>query len=1082
MAESDRDVLVALAVVVERPNEPGPRHRPPMPPNDQRARLVQALLTSPTGREIEGVGADACLIYPGWHEAVGAACGLLAELLRLPRNLADFGVRIGIDIVDPANARRSATRVVAMAGAAGTNEIRIGRDVARRIAEDPPDRLVVRAVPELRAERRGIHRLVAARDDVPTNLVDIPTSFVGRRAEAREIVDLLERDRLVTITGPPGAGKTRLAIEVASRILGRFTDGAWFVPLASIGNPELVLSAVATAFGIPVPRGLAPGAAVMAHLQGRRVLLVLDNFEHLVSAGQQVIELLEAAPHVRVLVTSQVLLGVAGETQLALAPFGILESHDGQPWGPGVGSAIDLFVDRAAASQPADFNPQDRATVAEICRRLDGLPLAIELAAARARVLPLAEILERLDVRLADFGDETGEPDRHRSLRAAIGWSYDLLDSPTQRLFRYLSVFRGGWTSEAAADLAGGGPRDDAIFAGLASLQGASLIVRSAGDNGSTRFGMLETLRQFAAERLADANEVSEAERRFADQCIALAEQLGQRLVGPDQATALDRLATEHDNLRAALGWLLAADPVGALRIGAAIWRFWQMRGHLIEGSRWVTDAITAAGTRATADQRANGRTAAGGLAYWRGDLAETEAQYLEVVHLRRAQGDAVPLADALFDLAFVFDPSLRPAPEDPERSAAGVRIAEEAHAIYVAADHEPGIARTEWLLGSVIAGHNLDRATALLSSSTDRFRRLGDPFGLGWALHSYGLTLLRSTDSGSAAAAFAEALGSFASVADGSATALLLDDFAEVARAEGDALRAARLKGSAARMRASTQADLAVANAPWLDGDAVPRGMIDPEALGRAWAEGNALSATDAIAYALGSSAATMPDAGLRISALGPLVVERSGEPVTDWGGPKAGNRHALAIFAFLMDRGERGVTKDEFVEVLWPDAELEQGDLNFHRTLGGLRSTLAGDSRGGLAGAIVFANGRYRLAGAVVGWLDVAEFEQRMTNAAEASDDLAAIRGLEAARSLYRGDYLDDCPLYGDSVFVEERRRFLRGRFVDVLVDLGRRYALRHDRTLASARYHEALHVTSSDCPAARDGLLQLGVSVEG
>jgi two-component SAPR family response regulator len=208
-------------------------------------------------------------------------------------------------------------------------------------------------------------------------------------------------------------------------------------------------------------------------------------------------------------------------------------------------------------------------------------------------------------------------------------------------------------------------------------------------------------------------------------------------------------------------------------------------------------------------------------------------------------------------------------------------------------------------------------------------------------------------------------------------------------------------------------------------------------------------------------------------------LIVERSGEPVTDWGGPKAGSRHALAIFAFLMDRGERGVTKDEFVEVVWPDAGVEQGDLSFHRTLGGLRSTLARQAGNGSDGEVVFANGRYRLAGSVVGWLDVAEFQQRLLNAAEATDDLAAIRGLESARQLYRGDYLDDCPLYGDSEYVEERRGFLRGRLVDALVDLGRRYEGRHDDTLASERFREALSVAGGNCPSAVDGLRRLGVA---
>ncbi len=200
----------------------------------------------------------------------------------------------------------------------------------------------------------------------------------------------------------------------------------------------------------------------------------------------------------------------------------------------------------------------------------------------------------------------------------------------------------------------------------------------------------------------------------------------------------------------------------------------------------------------------------------------------------------------------------------------------------------------------------------------------------------------------------------------------------------------------------------------------------------------------------------------------------------VSHWGGAKAGTRQAQAMFAFLLDRAERGATKDEFIDVIWPDAELAQGDLNFHRTLGGLRNTLERDKPSGSSGSVLFANGRYHLNPSVVGWLDASEFEQRLLNAAQATDAIAAIRSLESARSLYRGDYLDDCPLYGASGYVLERRSFLRGRLIDALVDLGRRYEARGDQALAAARFREALKVSDGDCPSASAGLERLGVSV--
>jgi two-component SAPR family response regulator len=235
-------------------------------------------------------------------------------------------------------------------------------------------------------------------------------------------------------------------------------------------------------------------------------------------------------------------------------------------------------------------------------------------------------------------------------------------------------------------------------------------------------------------------------------------------------------------------------------------------------------------------------------------------------------------------------------------------------------------------------------------------------------------------------------------------------------------------------------------------------------------------MTADAAVALALN---ATASQDALRVTALGPFTAERGGEAIAHWGGAKAGSRQAQAMFAFLLDRAERGVTKDEFLEVIWPDAELEQGDLNFHRTLGGLRTTLAGNSSSLRSDRVVFANGRYRLSAAVVGWLDAAEFERRLASAGQATDDLSAIRGLESARSLYRGDYLDDCPLYGDSAFVEERRGLLRGRLVDALVDLGRRYERRGDMSLAAARLREALAVSGGDCPSASAGLDRLGVA---
>jgi predicted ATPase/DNA-binding SARP family transcriptional activator len=812
------------------------------------------------------------------------------------------------------------------------------------------------------------------------------------------------------------------------------------------------------------------------------MLIILDDLDHLVAAAPDIEAAFAAAPGVRIIITSRKPLHVTGEHGFVLAPLDVAGAGwrltDASP------AAIDLFVQRAMTAHPG-FRISDDETEAliELCRRLDGLPLAIELAAARVKTLSIRSILERLDERLGLLaGGPSDERSHHESLAAAIAWSYDLLGPSAQRLFRRLSVFRGGWSLDGAISQAGLEPRiEDNPLDVLASLQDNTLILRLDADDAAPRFTMLESLRSYAADRLDASEDRDAAVQRHAADLVEFVDRIGSQLTGPGQAAALDRLAVEHDNVRAALPVLIRSSPADALRLVAGIWRFWQMRGHLVEGSRWADDALDAADDDVPATVLARAFAAAGGLAYWRGDLAETQRYYERVVAIRRTLDVDVDIAEALFDLAFVFDPALRPPPEDRDRTARGIRLAEEAHERFLRAGHEHGIARSEWFLGSIMANRDLARAEGLLESSVERFRRLGDPFGLGWALHSYGLTLLRSVDADSARAAFAEALGLFGEVGDGSAIALLLEDFAEVATADGDALRASRLRGAAAGARRTTQAELTVANALWQLGDAVPRGLIDPAALERAWTEGHVMTQPAAIAYALRSEVDPVIEKGLRVSALGPLIVERSGLAVSDWGGPKAGSRHALAIFAFLMDRGDRGVTKDEFIEVLWPDAEVRQGDLNFHRTLGGLRSTLASGPAGEAAGepqTVKFSNGRYRLAPAIVGWLDVAEFQQRLLSAVEATDAMSAIRGLESARVLYRGDYLDDCPLYGDSPFVEERRRFLRGRLVDALVDLGRRYEARREDNLASARFREALTVSDGDCPSAVEGLERLGM----
>ena len=664
MPQADAITAVALAVVIGPVN--GALGRAVQAPglHRQQVRLVRAILSSSLGHEVDGPYGDACLVFDDWRAAVGTAMSLTSQLLRLPTELAGIEVRIGLELADARVDTPVAVRATRIATAAKSNEIRLGEALAMLVRQDPPDRLVVQPIDvEAAATGNSVHRLARAGDEIANNLGQQLTSFVGRELEIGVISGLIERGQLVTITGPPGTGKTRLATEIAERLLGRYEDGAWLVPLAPIGDPGLVMSTVASALGVPVPPGLSAIDAVVAYLKTRRMLVVLDNFEHLTTVGPELADLVSAAPGVHLVATSRTALHLAVEHEYSLAPFEVPPA--GMPSVDSARSAaLDLFVHRAAAAQPTFRLTEDNAAlIGDLCRRLEGLPLAIELAAARVKLLSLTAILERLDRRLGLLsGGPRDRPARHQSLRAAIAWSYDLLDPPEQRLFRRLSVFRGGWTIDGATAVSGSDPRvDDDALEVLASLQDVSLLVREGPVTAAPRFTMLETLREFAAERLDQAGESDAVRRLHASHYLDLVARMRPQLTGPDQAAALDRLAAEHDNIRAALSYLLATDPVGALQLAAGIWRFWQMRGHLGEGSHWVADALRAAGDDAPDVDRADALAAAGGLAYWRGDLVEAQREYEYAVEVRRRIGDDVGVADALYDLAFVFDPSLRP-------------------------------------------------------------------------------------------------------------------------------------------------------------------------------------------------------------------------------------------------------------------------------------------------------------------------------------------------------------------------------------------------------------------------------------
>jgi predicted ATPase len=461
----------------------------------------------------------------------------------------------------------------------------------------------------------------------------------------------------VTLTGPGGSGKTRLAIAAADRALPSFEDGVFFVSLAPIRDPEMVALTTATVLGVREAPDQPIGAALTEFLRPRQLLLAFDNFEHVASGAPVVSDLLTAAPGLQVLVTSRILLRLYGEREFPVPPLRqpstkapLAELADNE--------AVTLFVDRAAAVSPGfHLTSQNAAFVVEICRRLDGLPLAIELAAARLRVLSPADVARRLDSRLASFASTAPDvPERQRTLRGTIEWSYELLDATQRRLFSRLAIFDGGFSLDAAEAVVGVDPDGD-VAEVLESIVDQSLARREDRD-GSARFSMLETIREYAAERLAASDEHEAIAARHAAFFREMAETAEPHLTGQAAADWGRRLSADVDNLRAVLRWSLADDAPERLEIGlrlaTGIWRYWQQVGTLSEARGWLDRLLERTAGHPPSPARVRALIAAGGIAYWQTDYEVTFSHYENAAALADAIGDKRLKAEAIDSLAYV--------------------------------------------------------------------------------------------------------------------------------------------------------------------------------------------------------------------------------------------------------------------------------------------------------------------------------------------------------------------------------------------------------------------------------------------
>jgi predicted ATPase/class 3 adenylate cyclase len=685
-------------------------------------------------------------------------------------------------------------------------------------------------------------------DARPNNLPAQLTSFVGREEEIAEVRGLLDRPRLLTLTGAGGTGKTRLALQVAARVLKEFRDGAFFVDLSSVSDPALVPSAVAGALGVPEVAGRPILDAVKDHLRDRELLLVVDNFEQVAEAGPVIEDLLSSAPKLKVLVTSRVVLSLRGEHEYAVPP---LEPPDPERLPDvltlGRFEAVQLFTERALAVQPGFRLTEENApAVAEITARLDGLPLAIELAATRTKLLTPQQLLPRLQNRLSILTSGARTlPQRQRTLRDAIAWSHDLLDDADRRLFARLSVFRGGWTLEAAEAVCDPEGLDLDILEGLGSLADKSLVRVTGADGGEPRFSMLETIREFGQEELRAGGELDEVRRRHAGHFLELALEAEAHLTGDNQVEWLDRCDREHANIRAALRWAIDAGQADrAQEAAGALWRFWQQRGHLAEGRRWLGEILAMPSGQERTPARSKALTGAGGMAWWQQDRVAAGACYEEALAIERVLGDRARIAEALYNHAFVV------AGDD---LGSATRLLEESLDLFRAVGDERGVAQvlTMLVMPDAQAGE-WETVVDRLEEVVAIWRRLGErlhlAFDLLWLAFAYGRAARLADGWG----AGLEALELFRGVDNHTGIGITFTDLAFLATWEGRHDVAIRLAGASEALKARVGGPPGAIGG-LLEGDpaAEARAHLSEEAARRAWDEGLSMSVEEAMALA---------------------------------------------------------------------------------------------------------------------------------------------------------------------------------------------------------------------------------------
>ena len=884
------------------------------------------------------------------------------------------------------------------------------------------------------------------------------TRFVGREAEIAALLAAVRRTRLLSLVGPGGSGKTRLAHAVRDRLAGG--QPTWWVPLAQLDRPALLLPALADAVQVVEVPGQSLAEVIIGQLRERDGLLVLDNCEHLVAECAALAgELLRACPALRILTTSREPLAAAGETTWWLEGLSVPADLPAPRAADLAGSqAVQLFTDRARLVLP-DFAVTDAnaADLARLCRRLDGMPLALELAAARLRVLPLPRIVAWLDDAvslLVTTGRDV--PARQATLRATLDWSHDLLPAAERDLFSRLSVFRGGFTLAAAAAVAG----DDTGVLDTLELLGRLVdksLVQARTDGKEERYRLLEVVRQYAAEHLGDRAGTTAI--RHACFMLELAERAEHGLAGADLRLWLDRLNRDRNNIRAALSWSRHHDPGLGVRLAGALGRYWRLSGQYAEGRQWLAASVAATDDTTGPAARAKALTALGTLEFLQCEYDQAVARLSQARQLYAQIGDDRGTAAALQSLASIA--------REQGRYAEARKHHQEVLAVGRRRGDAAAVARaiksmgfTAWLEGDY---------PAAIESSTDavrRFRELGDDEGLAGALVDLAAATFRRGDPGGASPLLHQSMTIADRLGLREATAWAQEQLGLIAAARGDRAEAVRLLRHSLgvhhelgdRWRTACvldalagQHDDPADSARWLAAAARLREMIgtpvppcdradheqrsravhaalSPAQWERANVEGRALSVEQAVAAALTGepAAGTAPPAAEFVAhALGRSLVTVSGRELTpeDWTYAKPRE----LLFYLLTGPGSR---KAEIGLALWPEASGTELRNSFHTCLRFLRRAL------GDAARVRYAGGTYRVEPVLPLRYDVAEFRTAVAAARGHGGTPAAIGALTEAAERYPGDFLNDVPV---GAWAEPHREELRREYEYVLRTLG-------------------------------------------